>query len=131
MVVEVRGADYERAFAAIAAQRPGALFVGATSNFFSDRKRIIELAAKHRLPAIYEWPQQAEDGGLMAYGPSFSGEAKRLAAYIDRVFKGAKPADLPIEQPTNFELVINLKTARALGLTLPQSLLSRVDRVIE
>jgi ABC-type uncharacterized transport system substrate-binding protein len=131
LVVEVRDGDYDRAFATIAAQRPDALFVGANAQFFLDRKRIIELAAKHRLPAIYEWPEQGEDGGLMAYGTSIAGLSQRAAAYIDRIFKGAKPADLPIEQPMKFELVINLKTAKALGLTIPQSLLLRADEVIE
>jgi len=92
---------------------------------------IIQLALKHRLPAIYEWPDQVEDGGLMAYGTSRSELERRMAAYIDRIFKGAKPGDLPVEQPTTFELVINLRTTRALRLTLPQSLLRRADRVIE
>ena len=130
-VVEVRGGDYERAFAMIAAERPGALFVAATTYFVRDRKRIIELVAKHRLPAIYEWPEHVEDGGLMSYGSSLTGTTQRVAAYVDRIFKGAKPGDLPIEQPTRFELVVNLKAARALGLTLPPSLLSRADRIIE
>jgi ABC-type uncharacterized transport system substrate-binding protein len=131
VVVEVRDRGYDHAFAAIAAERPEALLVGANAQFYIDRKRIIELAAKHRLPAIYEWPEQAEDGGLMAYGTSLAGLARRAAVYIDRIFKGAKPADLPIEQPTKFELVINLKTAKALGLTIPPSLLLRADQVIE
>jgi len=130
-VVAVRGGDYNRVFAMIAAERPGALFVAATSYFMRDRKRIIELAATYRLPAIYEWPEQVEDGGLMAYGSSLSGTTQRVAAYIDRIFRGATPGDLPIEQPTKFELVINMKTAKALGLTIPQSLLLRADQVIE
>jgi putative ABC transport system substrate-binding protein len=130
-VVAVRGGDYDRAFTTMAAERPGALFVAATAYFMRDRKRIIELAAKHRLPAIYEWPEQVEDGGLMAYGTSFSVTTQRAAAYIDRILKGAKPADLPIEQPTKFELVINLKTAKALDLIIPPSLLLRADQVIE
>jgi putative tryptophan/tyrosine transport system substrate-binding protein len=130
-VVEVRDGDYDRAFATIAAERSGALFVAATTYFVRDRKRIIELAAKHRMPAIYEWPEQVEDGGLMSYGSSLTGTTQRVAAYVDRIFKGGKPGDLPIEQPTKIELVINLKTAKALGLTLPASLLSRADRVIE
>jgi putative ABC transport system substrate-binding protein len=130
-VVEVRDGDFERAFTTIAAQRPEALFVGAHASFMVSRMRIIELAAKHRLPAIYEWPEQVEDGGLMSYGASLSGIARRIAAYVDRIFKGAKPGELPIEQPTRIELVINLKTAKALGLTIPQSLLLRADRLID
>jgi putative tryptophan/tyrosine transport system substrate-binding protein len=130
-VAEVRGGDYTHAFSTIAAERAAALLVGASPFFMRDRKRIIELAAKHRLPAIYEWPEQVEDGGLMSYGSSQSALVQRVAAYVDRIFKGAKPGDLPIEQPTTFELVINLRTAKALGLTLPQSLLGRADRVIE
>jgi len=82
------------------------------------------------LPAIYEWPEQAEEGGLIAYGTSLPEAYRRLAAYVDRILKGAKPADLPIEQPTKFELVVNLKTAKALGLTIPQSILVRADEVI-
>jgi putative tryptophan/tyrosine transport system substrate-binding protein len=130
-VVAVRGGDYDRAFTTMAAERPGALFVAATAYFMRDRKRIIELAAKHRLPAIYEWPEQVEDGGLMAYGTSFSVTTQRAAAYIDRIFRGATPSDLPIEQPTKFELVINLKTAAALGLTIPPSLLLRANQILE
>ena len=130
-VVAVRGGDYDRAFATIAAERPGALFVASTSYFMRDRKRIIRLAARHRLPAVYEWPEQVEDGGLLAYGTSLAATTQRAAVYIDRIFKGAAPGDLPIEQPTKFELVINLKTAKALGLTIPPSLLQRADQVIE
>jgi ABC-type uncharacterized transport system substrate-binding protein len=130
-VVAVRGGDYDRAFATIAAERPGALFVAATSYFMRDRKRIIELAARHRLPAIYERPEQVEDGGLMAYGASFSVTTQRAAAYIDRIFRGATPGELPIEQPTKFELVINRKTAKALGLTISASVLLRADQIIE
>ena len=131
LVTEVRGGDYERAFAAIAAQRPGALFVGAHTVFMRDRARIIDLAAKHRLPAMYEWGDQVVDGGLMAYSTSLHGLRQRLASYVDRILKGARPADMPVEQPTKFELVINLKTAKALGLTIPQSLLLRADEVIQ
>ena len=130
-VVEVRGGDYAGAFASMVANRPGALFVGAHTYFMRDRKRIIELAAKHRLPAIYEWPEQVDDGGLMSYGTRIAWVSERAAAYIDRIFKGAKPADLPVEQPTKFELVVNLKTAKALGLSIPPSLLARADQVIE
>lgn len=130
-VTEVQAGDYERAFAALAAERPEALFVGAHTFFVRDRKRIIALAAKHRLPAMYEWPEQVEEGGLMSYGSSLPGTTRRVAAYVDRLFKGARPADLPFEQPAEFQLVINLRTARALGLTLPPSLVARADRVIE
>jgi putative ABC transport system substrate-binding protein len=130
-VTEVRSGDYERAFAALAAERPEALFVAATTFFVRDRQRIIELAAKHRLPAMYEWPEHVEDGGLMSYGSSLTGTTRRVAVYVDRLFKGARPGDLPIEQPAEFQLVINLKTARALGLTLPPSFVARADRVIE
>jgi putative ABC transport system substrate-binding protein len=130
-VTEVQARDYDRAFAALTAERPEALFVGAHTFFVRDRKRIIALAAKHRLPAIYEWPEHVEDGGLMSYGSSLTGTTRRVAVYVDRLFKGARVADLPIEQPAEFQLVINLKTARALGLTLPPSLVARADRVIE
>jgi putative ABC transport system substrate-binding protein len=129
-ITEVQGGDYESAFASMAATRPSALFVAGSTFFFRDRKRIIELAAKHRLPAIYEWPEQARDGGLMAYGTDLQEGYRRIASYIDRILKGAKPGDLPVEQPTKFALVINLKTARALGLAIPQSLLQRADEVI-
>lgn len=130
-VTEVRGRDYERAFASLTVERPDALFVGATTYFVRDRRQIIDLAARHRLPAMYEWPEQVEDGGLMSYGSSLPGTTRRVAAYVDRLFKGDRPSDLPIEQPAEFQLAINLRTARALGLTLPSSLVARADRVIE
>jgi putative ABC transport system substrate-binding protein len=130
-VTEAQAGDYERAFAAMAAERPDALFVGAHTFFVRDRKRIIELAAKHRLPAIYEWPEHVEDGGLMSYGSSLAGTTRRLAVYVDRLFKGARPGDLPVEQPAEFQLVINLRTARTLGLAVPPALIARADRVIE
>jgi putative tryptophan/tyrosine transport system substrate-binding protein len=130
-VVEVRDRDYDRAFTTIAAARADALFVGSHAQFYLDRKQIIELAAKHRLPAIYEWPEQGEEGGLMGYGTSLVGLSRRAATYIDRIFKGTNPGDLPIEQPTKLDLVINLKAAKALGLTIPPSFLQRADRVIE
>ena len=131
VVVALQGGDYAQAFAAIMAQRAQALFVAASPRFETDRKQIIELAAKHRLPAIYEWREQVVDGGLMTYSTSLYGMNQRLASYVDRILKGAKPGDLPIERPTRFELVINLKTARALGLSLPQELLLRADEVIQ
>ena len=133
IVVEVQDGDYDRAFATIAAERAAALFVLAHSYFANaqGRTRIIGLAAKYRLPAIYEWREHVEDGGLMAYGGIQSELARQVAVYVVRIFKGAKPADLPIEQPTRFELSINLKTATALGLTFPPSILARADRVIQ
>ena len=113
------------------AERAGALFVVASPGLSRDRRRILDLAAKHRLPAIYDWRENADEGGLMAYGSSNVALSRRVAEYVDKIFKGAKPADLPVEQPTKFELVINLKTAKALGLTVPPSLLQRADQVIE
>lgn len=130
-VVELKGADYAGAFTAIAAERPGALFVAAHTQFMRDRQAIIGLAARHRLPAIYEWPEQVDDGGLMSYGAGLGAVSQRLAVCVDRVFKGAPPGDLPIEQPPSFELVLNLTTARALGLALPPGLIARADRLVE
>jgi putative ABC transport system substrate-binding protein len=102
------------------------------SNFIVNQlKRIVDLAAKNRLPAMYWESRWVEGGGLMSYGPSYLELYRRAATYIDKILKGAKPADLAIEQPTKFELVINLKTAKALGLTIPPSLLHRADQVIE
>jgi putative ABC transport system substrate-binding protein len=131
IVVEVQGDEYDRAFARLTAERPAALLVAASPFFFRGTRQIIALAAKHRLPAIYEWREQVAEGGLMAYGSSLAERSRRAAAYVDRIFKGANPGDLPIEQPTKFELVINLKTAKALGLTIPPSLLQRADQVID
>jgi len=131
VVVEVRGGDYKKAFAALNAEQPAALLVGAHSRFLRDRNPIIELTATHRLPAIYEWPQQVKDGGLMSYGANDTEMYRQVAVYVDRIFKGAVPGELPIEQPSKLELVINLKTAKALGLAIPQSLLVRADEVIQ
>ena len=130
-VVDVRGDDYDAAFAALAAGKPQALIVGAHPFFVRDRKRVIELAAQYRLPAIYEWPVQVQEGGLMSYGTNEVETYKRVATYIDRVFRGTKAGDLPIWQPSKLHLVINLKTAKALGLTIPQSSLLKADQVIE
>ena len=130
-VVEVQAADYRRAFAAIAALRPQALVVGASGSLLRDRKEIIALAAEHRLPAIYEWPRQVKEGGLMSYGANEIETYQQVASYIDRIFRGAKPADMPIWQPSKLHLVINRRTANALGLTIPQSLLLRANEVIE
>jgi putative ABC transport system substrate-binding protein len=131
ILVEVRNGDYEGAFSALAAERADALFVLSNPLLNRDRKRIIALAARHRLPAFYEWRESAEDGGLLAYGAKIRDLNLRVVAFVDKILKGAKPADLPVEQPTSFELVINLKTAKALGLTIPPALQQRADQVIE
>jgi putative ABC transport system substrate-binding protein len=99
--------------------------------FSFERRRLAELAAKNRLPTMFSFRDYVDAGGLMAYGPSIVDLFRRAAAYVDKILKGAKPADLPVEQPTKFELVINLKTAKALGLTIPPSLLGRADEVIQ
>ena len=99
--------------------------------FFSDRASVVALAAKHRLPAVYGEREFADAGGLMAYATNYAANFRRAATYVDKILKGAKPGDLPIEQPTRVELVINLKSAKALGITLPQSLLLRADEVIQ
>jgi putative ABC transport system substrate-binding protein len=131
IVVEVRDADYDRAFAAMMAERADALFIVASVILSTEHERIIRLAAKHRLPAIYDWREHAQSGGLIAYGGSVPAFTRRAAVYVDRIFKGANPADLPVERATTFELVINLKTAKALGLTIPQSVLVRADEIIQ
>jgi len=128
--VEVVGTDYDSAFAALAAERPHVLFVAASTYFIRDRLQIIERAARYRMPAIYEWREHVQDGGLMAYATSLPALHKRIADYVDRIFEGARPGDMPIEQPSKFELVINLRTAKALGLALSPTLLLRAE-VIE
>jgi putative ABC transport system substrate-binding protein len=131
VVVEVQGHDYDRAFATMISERSDALFVLMSPVLTRDRKDIIERAAKYRLPAIYEWREFVEVGGLMSYGGSILDLTHRVALYVDKILRGANPGDLPVEQPTKYELVINLKTAKALGLTIPPSLVVRADRVIE
>ncbi len=121
----------DRAFAAMAAARAQALVVFTSPLTVRFRGRIVDLAAKSRLPAMYGFREFAVDGGLMAYGPNVPDACRRAATYVDKILKGAKPGDLPVEQPTKFELVINLKTAKTLGLTIPPLLLSRADQVIE
>ncbi len=131
-LLEARGpGEFDGAFAVMAKERAGALLVTGDPMFFLHRARLAGLAVKHRLPSMSTQGQWVEAGGLMSYGPSFPDLYRRAATYVDKIFKGAKPADLPIEQPTKFELVINLKTAHALGLTIPRSLLQRADQVIE
>jgi putative ABC transport system substrate-binding protein len=109
----------------------GAVTVLANTMFFNERRRLVDLAAKNRLPVMYGVREYVDAGGLMAYGPSLTDLFRRAATYVDKILKGAKPADLPVEQPTKFELVINLKTAKDLGLTIPQSVLARADEVIQ
>jgi len=130
--VEARGPeDLDRAFSEITRARPGALTVLPSSMFISERRRLADLAAKNRLPAVYFVREFVDAGGLMAYGPNLPDLSRRAATYVDKILKGAKPGDLPVEQPTKFELVINLKAAKALGLTIPPSVLGRADHIIE
>ena len=129
---EVQGTEgFERVFAALTEERPDALYVAGGPLMIANRKRIADFALQSRLPSVYEWRAAVEDGGLMSYGPSRADLSRRAATYVDKILKGAAPADLPVERPSKFELVLNLKTAKALGLAIPQSLLLRVDQVIE
>jgi putative ABC transport system substrate-binding protein len=131
-VVEVHGsAELEQAFAVATRERADALLVLPYPLTYVEARRIVNLAAKSRLPAVYPFREAVEAGGFMAYGASAPDMFRRAAGYVDKILKGARPADLPIQQPTKFELVINLKTAKALGLTIPPSLLLRADQVIE
>ena len=119
------------AIAAAARERADALAVLGDPMFNNNRRRLVEAAAQHRLPAIWEWRGTVEEGGFMAYAPQLADLQRRAASYVDRILKGADPGTLPVEQPTKFDLVVNLKTAKALGLTIPRSLLLRADQVIE
>jgi putative ABC transport system substrate-binding protein len=123
--------EIDRAFASMTRERAGALLVLLDPILARQRERIAELAAKGHLPAMYALRLHVEAGGLMAYGANIFDLYRRAAIYVDKILKGAKPGDLPIEQPTKFELVINMKTAKALGLTIPPSVLVRADQVIE
>ncbi len=123
--------EIEGAFQAATAARAGAVLVSASSVLFPHARRVTELAARSRLPAMYELDSYVEAGGLISYGPDINDIWQRSAVFVDKILKGTKPADLPIEQPTKFELVINLKTAKALGITIPSSLLLRADEVIQ
>jgi putative ABC transport system substrate-binding protein len=123
--------EFDRAFVAIAKERPGALLVLADPLFFTVRTKILDLAAKNRLPAVHGFREFTEAGGLMSYGVDLPDNYRRAATYVDRILKGTKPADLPVEQPTKFELVINMRTARALGLSIPPSVLVRADALIQ
>jgi len=123
---------FEKVFAAIAKSKPDAMAVLADRPFLvSNRQRIVEFAAQNHLPAMYPFSEFMDDGGLVFYGPNFPEMFRRAATYVDKIIKGAKPADLPLEQPTRFEFIVNAKTAKALGLTIPQSLVISADKVIE
>jgi putative ABC transport system substrate-binding protein len=131
-VVEVRGpTEFDSAFSAMTRDRAGALVVLPDAIFQNERRRIAALAAKGRLPAMYAWREAVDEGGLMAYGASVPDIFRRAAVYVDKILKGTKPADLPVEQPTKFELVINLKAAKQIDLTIPPNVLARADKVIK
>ena len=131
-VVGARGPDdLDRAFSEMTRARVNALTVLSSPWLVMERQHLAAVAAKSRLPAVYPWREAVESGGLMSYGPNARDLFRRAATYVDKILKGTKPADLPVEQPTKFELVINLKTVKALGLTIPPSLLARADQVIE
>ncbi len=128
---EVRGADgFDRVFAALNKQRPDGLYVPEGALMRANGKRIAGFALKSRLPSMYTIREAVDAGGLMSYGADLADSYRRVAIYVDKILKGAKPGDLPVEQPTKFELVINLKTAKAIGVTIPQSVLYRADKVI-
>jgi len=128
----VRGKDdFDRVFAEMGKQRPDGLYVPSDPLMRANQKRIADIALKNRLPSMYINREAVEAGGLMYYGADQADSYRRIAAYVDKILKGAKPADLPVEQPTKFELVINLKTAKQIGLTIPPNVLARADKVIK
>jgi putative ABC transport system substrate-binding protein len=129
---EVRDADnFEKVFAALSKERPDGLYVPPGPLTRDNRKRIAAFALKSRLPSVYSSREAVDVGGLMYYGADLADSYRRVATYVDRILKGAKPADMPVEQPTKFELVINLKTAKQIGITIPQSMLYRADKVVK
>jgi putative ABC transport system substrate-binding protein len=129
---EVRTADgFDKVFAALDKERMDGLYVSGSPLIYASGKRIVNFALKSRLPSVYQNREAVDAGGLMSYGADLADSYRRVAIYVDKILKGAKPADLPVEQPTKFELVINLKTAKALNLTIPQSVLYRADKVIK
>ena len=123
--------DFDAAFTRIAAARTAGVVVVTDTLFLEQRQRIAELASRNRVPAVFSRSENVDAGGLMSYGSSLVGQFRQAAIYVDKILKGAKPADLPVEEPTRLELVVNLKTARALGITIPNSILVRADRLIE
>jgi len=130
--LEVRtSGELDGAFAAIVREKPDALLILADRVFLHDRKRIMDFATEHRLPSVNAYRELVEAGGLMSYGPSYEDMHRRAADYVDKIFKGAKPGDLPVEQPTKFTLIVNLKAAKAIGVDVPPILLARADEVIE
>ena len=129
---EVRAADdFEKVFAALSKERPDGLYVPAGPLMNANQKRIVGFALKSRLPSMYNRREAVDAGGLMSYGADLADSYRRVAYYVDRILKGAKPADLPVEQPTKFELVINLKTAKQIGLTIPPEVLARATKLIK
>ena len=130
--VDARGLEnFDRAFSDMTSARAGGLTVLPSARLLREHRRLVDLAARNRLPAAYPWKDFVDAGGLMAYGPNGADLHQDAATYVDKILKGAKPAELPVEQPTKFELIINMKTAKALGLTIPQSVLGRADEVIQ
>ena len=131
MVEARRPADLDSAFSDMTQAHAGALSVLSTAMFSSARRRLVDLAAKNRLPTVFPFREYVDAGGLISYGPDLPDLFRRAATYVDKILKGAKPGDLPVEQPTKFQLVVNLTAAKALGLTIPPAVLQRADQVIE
>ena len=122
---------FDSAFEAATKERAQALLTNPSPVINTHQARIVEFAAKYRLPAMYAGPEFVDAGGLMSYAPDYSAQYRRVATYVDRILKGAKPADLPVEQPKKFEFIINLKAAKQIGLTIPPNVLARADKVIK
>jgi putative ABC transport system substrate-binding protein len=128
---EVTLGRYDDAFTRLASERPDALFVANSPSNYANRQRIVDFAIRRRLPAVYPFREMVEGGGLMSYGANVPDLYRRAAGYVDRILQGVRPGDLPVEQPTTFELVINLVAAKALGVTVPQALLLQANQLIE